>query len=227
MNPSVVPGWAAVGSIRRIVESDEQVAHRSPSGPGTIPTAPGHGGPRCRPREKYSLTVCVEGSMLPIRPLLFSTNHSCPSDPTAIPSGLALGVAVSLKRSPVAGSSSPIFPAPYSVNHRCPSGPATIPDGFAPPLSWVWPDGGYSLTAPLALTRPIFPASNSVNHIAPSGPFVIPLGTPPAVNPVVNSVTIGPLADADESTSPEPTSPAATSNPPTTRPDPRITMAEL
>jgi hypothetical protein len=53
------------------------------------------------------------------------------------------------------------------------------------------------------------------------------LGTPPAVNPVVNSVTIGPLADGDESTDPEPASPAAISNPQTTRPDPRITMAEL
>ncbi len=162
--------------------------------------------------------------MLPIRPSLFSTNHSCPSDPAAIPSGLRLGVAVSLRRSPVVGSSSPIFPAPYSVNHRCPSGPATIPDGFAPPLSCVWPDGGYSLIAPLALTRPIFPAWNSVNHIAPSGPFVMPLGTPPAVNPVVNSVTIGPLADADESTSPEATSPTAASNPQANRPGPRPIM---
>jgi hypothetical protein len=101
-----------------------------------------------------------------IRPTLAPpTNHSAPSGPAVIPSGLikAVGSEYSVIV-PEVVIRSILFPLP-STNHKAPSGPAVI---LAGELDVVGMPN--SVTAPDVVIHPTLLALSSVNHNAPSAP---------------------------------------------------------
>src|ERR1035438_9330256 len=121
---------------------------------------------------KLTLTPMPQAVARAMLPALFSTSHSAPSDPVAIPVGklLAVGRGYSVAMPEVVMRPTELKTPP--VNHSSPSGPAAIcpvaPSG----------DRTNDVTTPVVVMRPILSAGrdNSVNHKAPSGPVVIQLG---------------------------------------------------
>jgi hypothetical protein len=82
------------------------------------------------------------GVMRPMRPPKISANHRLPSEPVAMPNGLASG----------------LIPSP--------SGPAAMPSG---PLLGVIPSPN-SVTTPSGVMRPMRSTAGYVNHRLPSRP---------------------------------------------------------
>src|ERR1700730_12397682 len=87
----------------------------------------------------YSLIV-PEGVIRPMRLTPDSVNHRLPSDPAAIPLGLAPAPAGSANSESANDDvlSRPIFPVPSSVNHKAPSGPAVSAHGALPVARRYW-----------------------------------------------------------------------------------------
>jgi hypothetical protein len=126
-----------------------------------------------------------------IRPILsafVSVNHSAPSGPVAIDSGLLARVGIGNSVTFPLVVIRPILLAADSVNQSAPSGPAAIPHG---PLLAV--GSGYSVTLPVVVSLPIALAAPEgwVNHRAPSGPSAIPIPLASPENPGIgNSVKL-------------------------------------
>src|SRR5262249_13998859 len=108
-----------------------------------------------------------------------------PSDPKAIPPGLAgppllggTGNSVTVPAVVIC----PMLLLKTSVNHSAPSGPAAMERGWLAALVTL-----NSVIVPLVEIRPICPLTNSANQSAQSGPATMPIGRAPAVG-TLNSV---------------------------------------
>jgi len=98
-------------------------------------------------------------------------NHSAPSGPAVMSSGLlaAVGTGNSVTAPDIVIR--PILSPSASANHSAPSGPAAMPIGKLAPVGM-----GNSVIAPYVVIRAILLPFSSANHSAPSDPAVIPAG---------------------------------------------------
>src|SRR5258708_10613124 len=110
------------------------------------------------------------------RPILYapaSPNQMFPSDPTAMPAGIAFEVGIGNSVTARAGEIRPIS-LRKSVNQRFPSGPAASPVtvAFTPSTT----GSANSVITPAKVIRPILATLVSLNHTLPSGPVAITVG---------------------------------------------------
>src|SRR5258706_12994878 len=128
------------------------------------------------PSALKSWELTVVSAKRPILPEVNSVNHSAPSGPVVMPSGVLRGVGIGNSVITPAVVMRPILPgtdslAKPSVYHSAPSGPVVINWGTLGVVGIL-----NSVIAPAVVMRPTVPVLNSVNHSAPSGPVVITLG---------------------------------------------------
>jgi len=103
-----------------VINPEDSVNHRLPSGPAVIPAGP------LTIETLYSVTAFVANTIFPI--LEPSVNHRLPSGPAVMPKQPGTLYSVI---SPVFGDILPMHFSLVSVNHRLPSGPAVIPSTSA------------------------------------------------------------------------------------------------